>query len=806
MTKMTRLLALVLCAALLLSMAGCTTGPAQATLPATAPATETAAVTAPAEPQAAELYLQAETELNSRKDLTMELLVTTLTTVDGDEFSEQSFQTMTYKNTGTENAVVMLEEDLAFSVHSEQNASDEAPETTAYSEIWYQDAVYAELQGTYRFSSPLDAEAAAQRYIPRTLLNADLYGSITLENTEEGTLLSFAQPAGAEAWAMPGDARFVEASGTARINDQGILEEMTYSLRYTYGPSEVSVEVTSAPWDTLRMVTPPASPESYAPVACLDALRMSVTVPALAAQADSVTTSALESMFCEAAAVMRNQSTVLNLHGRREETGAKVETEVYFMDYSTGQSQQYDLEETFLDGKLTVVEDGGLPTTQGGITWNDMRAYTAGVILNGMLDVAYWQDVTMEDLGSVCLLEYKLNESFGNNAQNGICDMLLGDPGFLMDLASDYRTVDVNGYLSVDKYTGLPVAAGYYYEGVHTIEGDDYGLTFQFDQSIEAPGRGAYQEITGQVLPEEEPEQKAAPLFYHVTGEEGQEMWLLGTIHVGDERTAYLPEEIYNAFAASDALALECNTEAFEERLEEDEALAQQVSNLYFYAGGLSSIKGLMDEEEYARALKLLKAVGGYNMNMTYAKPYVWSNTIDQFYLRQGFLLHNNQGVEERLMDWAEELDKPIREVESSLFQIQMLTGFTNDLQLLMLRESMQTPAEEYNAETLNLYEMWCAGDEAALRKELSDEVIPEELTEEELAEYEENKHLIEEYNQAMSYDRNDGMLAKAVEYLESGDVVFYAVGLAHLLNNVNGLVDTLRDAGYTVELVTYTG
>ena len=43
-----------------------------------------------------------------------------------------------------------------------------------------------------------------------------------------------------------------------------------------------------------------------------------------------------------------------------------------------------------------------------------------------------------------------------------------------------------------------------------------------------------------------------------------------------------------------------------------------------------------------------------------------------------------------------------------------------------------------------------------------------------------------------------------AIEYLESGDVVFYAVGLAHLLDSENGLVDTLREAGYTVELVNY--
>ena len=157
-------------------------------------------------------------------------------------------------------------------------------------------------------------------------------------------------------------------------------------------------------------------------------------------------------------------------------------------------------------------------------------------------------------------------------------------------------------------------------------------------------------------------------------------------------------------------------------------------------------------------------------------------------------------------MDWAEELDKEILEVESSLFQIKMLTGFSNDLQLLMLEESMETTARESWEGVWELYELWCAGDEAALREELSDEVDMTDWTEEEIAEYEAEKHLIEEYNKAMSYDRNDGMLQKAIEYLESGDVVFYAVGLAHLLNNVNGLVDTLRDAGYTVELVSYAG
>ena len=79
------------------------------------------------------------------------------------------------------------------------------------------------------------------------------------------------------------------------------------------------------------------------------------------------------------------------------------------------------------------------------------------------------------------------------------------------------------------------------------------------------------------------------------------------------------------------------------------------------------------------------------------------------------------------------------------------------------------------------------------------------EFTEEELAEYAEYQELMDEYNQSMSYDRNDGMLEVLKGYLESGETIFVAVGLAHLLNNVNGLVDTLRAAGYTVELVEFS-
>ena len=832
MKNITKSIALVLCIAMLLSMFGCTQKPVEDTAPSTEP---TVTEPAPTEPSAEELYATAQEALAQTADISLELLITTYTTIGKDEFSEQSNQTLTYKGIGTEDMVISMEETLEFSVHSpDKEDTDEEDEPVTYKEIWSQGNVYAELMNTYRYNGPVDAEELAGRYAPVVLLDASLYGSISSEKSGDSTVISFAEPTAAETWAIPEEGELVESSGSATVNSDGVMEEMYYTVTYTYGPAEIKMEVQSKPMDTTKNIAAPANPDTYTQIECIDALRMTISAPAMLAQADDITSSGMESLFCQAAGLLRNQSTKIDLSGRKEATKAKIDTGVYVMDYSTRKSQEYDQEETFINGKLTTVVNDGLPSTKGNVTWEEIRDYVSTTILAGILDMDFWKDVTGYDLGSVYYLEYQLNDNFGNTMQNNICKMLWNDPSFLYNLASKYENSELNGYLSIDKYTGIPVAAGYYYKGIHTIENQDYELTLQFDQSLEAPAKGAYKEITEEMPEETEPENKATPLFYHVTGENGQEMWLLGTIHVGDERTAFLPEEIYNAFAASDALALECDSEAFDEQMEKDDKLSEQVSNLYFYSNG-TSVQSLIEkyeaehpedkeeteeaedtektddaeeeeEDTYTQVLRLLKATGNYNMNMPYAKPYVWSSSIDEFYLRQGYQLHRDQGVEERLTAWAKELDKEILEVESSLFQIKMLTGFSDDLQLMMLGDAVSTSARESWEATMDLYEKWCAGDEAVLREEINDEVDTSEMTEEELAEYEECKPLMEEYDKAVSFERNKGMLKKAIEYLESDKVIFYAVGLAHLLDGTNGLVDALREAGYTVELVTYAG
>ena len=196
----------------------------------------------------------------------------------------------------------------------------------------------------------------------------------------------------------------------------------------------------------------------------------------------------------------------------------------------------------------------------------------------------------------------------------------------------------------------------------------------------------------------------------------------------------------------------------------------------------------------YDFTLDMMKATGSYNYLMPYMKTSLWENSISNQWSRMSYSLSSDKGVDNRLMALAKSHNKPIREVESNLFQVKMLTGWSDALAESMLGSTVSYDLALYYEEVTELYTLWCKGDEAALKEFLKDDTS--DLTAEELA-------LYKEYQKAMETDRNKHMADVAVQYLESGDTVFYAVGLAHVIAE-DGLVNALRDAGYTVEPVTY--
>ena len=776
-----RTLALLLCAALLLSLAACG-GNGQETTQGTAPSTT---VTEPpvTKPSAADLYAQAAAPLREAQDLTLDVTIREIMTVGPDELTTEYSQELVFSGTGTEDPRISLTEQI------KGDGGDDK-----FTEYYADGTLYVIVCDEFFFKGAKEYEEYTARFTPAVLLDETLYGSVTMTGQGAGTLFTFAEPSAPEDWAMPEGAVFEDASGTATVDSDGALVESAYHISFSIAGVHYEMAYTAVPGaapETVPALT--GAPEDYLELSCIDAPRIyDMAVLYLCGTRSAVSTTT-ETIISEAAGATRIQQSVINLFTQSGIKGC-YDVNIDLAVYSAQDPYLYSQNEHFENGKYTFSSDGSEPVENSSVNAVSMYSYCLGYLTENIIALDYLQSAELTQTNGLLYLELGFSDEFGARMDQYTSEVMFGTGSFLDDPASSYKTNECTGYIAVNGLTGMPTAIGLAYSGTHTIDGYACRISMQTDQGLDLGSGDAYENITGEMLPEDEPAEKAAPPFYHVTGSDGQEMWLLGTIHVGDQRTAYLPQEIYDAFSASDALALEYDSGAFDAQLETDTALQQEVSGLYFYSDG-STTADHLDPEIYDAALVLMKASGNYSINAEYMKASAWSSAIDNFFLRQSYGLTSNQGMESRLEQLAAEQEKQILSIESGLSQLKMLMGFSDDIQELMLTGSIESSVYGYVSSVQELYELWCQGDEAALREALADDLS--EATEEELA-------LYQEYNKAISLDRNEGMLDAAVGYLESGDVVFYAVGLAHLLDASNGLVEALREAGYTVEVVSY--
>jgi uncharacterized protein YbaP (TraB family) len=123
---------------------------------------------------------------------------------------------------------------------------------------------------------------------------------------------------------------------------------------------------------------------------------------------------------------------------------------------------------------------------------------------------------------------------------------------------------------------------------------------------------------------------------------------------------------------------------------------------------------------------------------------------------------------------------------------LSILSGYSDSLQATLIQELLRDSLITYNADTLHLYESWCAGNEEALLGAIATDTTS--FTEEQMA-------LYNEHRTATRTNRLKTMLAAAKDYINGEETVFYAVNIEYLLGE-DGLIAQLTDAGYTVEQV----
>ena len=280
------------------------------------------------------------------------------------------------------------------------------------------------------------------------------------------------------------------------------------------------------------------------------------------------------------------------------------------------------------------------------------------------------------------------------------------------------------------------------------------------------------------------------PMLFHVTGPEGQEGWLFGTIHVGDERIDTAVEKLKPFLDGADALAVEFDVVAYEN----DFAVQIQGMNQFLLTDG-TKITDHMPAETYEKAAALLReAKVSPELMQTYDLA-MWSQLVEQAALMTKTDFDIESGVDRTLIHYCYDRGIEVRDVESAELQYSLLAGFPDELNLLMLENTLDN-LDGYKFSMNLLYNAWLRGNASTLEGLLNSEGSSDQLSEEEAA-------LMDEYYDVMLTQRNAGMRDKAVEWLEAGDRVFFAVGAAHLLGE-DGLIALLRAEGYAVEQLSY--
>jgi uncharacterized protein len=263
----------------------------------------------------------------------------------------------------------------------------------------------------------------------------------------------------------------------------------------------------------------------------------------------------------------------------------------------------------------------------------------------------------------------------------------------------------------------------------------------------------------------------STPSFWHAT-KGNDSVFILGTIHLGDQSLYPLPANVMEAFTGSEALAVEA-----------DISDPQQVMPLLkkgVYLAGDDITKHLRPETlERLRHHCEEKKLGFDGMKSF--KPWFLSMSLmimDVHALGYSEAL----GIDLHLLKGAKALKKPIIGLEGIAAQVDMFENLDQDFFVgLTLDPDM---AEK----TSQLIDAWKHGDTATL----------ENLS---LTEPEKQHAEMVKMNEKFIYARNDDMTTSLLGHLQERDSIFLAVGAAHLLGP-RGIPALLRAEGFSVELV----
>jgi uncharacterized protein len=278
-------------------------------------------------------------------------------------------------------------------------------------------------------------------------------------------------------------------------------------------------------------------------------------------------------------------------------------------------------------------------------------------------------------------------------------------------------------------------------------------------------------------LPQLGAQQAAAPvrkgLFWKATSESNT-VYLLGSIHLGSKDMYPLPKEFEDAFAASRTLLVEVDLNKVD--MQQMQAM---VMGKGMYAGDDELWNHVSADtrkrvEQFCEKYQLPAAA------VAKMKPWLVGITVATIpMMKMG--MDPGLGIDKYFLDKAKE--KNVVEIESAEWQVNLLSGFSDELQGKFLASAVDQ-AEKSIDHGRKIQDLWMRGDAAKVEEELSRDEGPPEIA------------------KALLHDRNPHMADVAEQYLKGKDPAFVVVGAAHMVGK-DGIVSLLEKRGYKVQQVT---
>ena len=266
----------------------------------------------------------------------------------------------------------------------------------------------------------------------------------------------------------------------------------------------------------------------------------------------------------------------------------------------------------------------------------------------------------------------------------------------------------------------------------------------------------------------------------------GNELYLMGTIHIMCDDTLPLPDYVMDVYENCDGVAVEYNVNELQNDMDQ---IMDYYSKMVYQDG--SDIKDHISKESYEAAKKYLEEKNSYMSMMDYYCPGFWISNIQSMAFAEIENL-SLSGIDSYFITKADKDGKEVVNIETLDIQASVSLGYSDKLAEFMLKDTLEACKEtELVAESVaELYNLWAKGDVDGMLKLEEEDEIPDEL-----------KKDYADYENISIYERNKGMAEKASEYIKDGKNYFFMVGALHFSGD-KGVDDLLEDMGYKVERV----